>query len=143
MELKIKKFCELSTKELYEILRSRAEIFVVEQKMNCRDLDGDDFDALHCYFEQDEKVVAYLRAQKLENNEVKIGRVLTLTHGVGMGTHLLNKTFDELKRRFCVNKVVVHAQLRSKGFYDKLGFVATSEEFIEENVAHVKMEREI
>ena len=57
-----KKFCELSAAEVYEILKSRAEIFLLEQGIVCQDLDDVDYDSLHCFFWDGKRVTAYLRA---------------------------------------------------------------------------------
>ena len=62
MQFLTKEFNQLSTKELYEILKVRSEIFIVEQKMNCLDMDYVDYDCLHCYIMENENIVAYLRA---------------------------------------------------------------------------------
>ena len=45
-----KKFDELTTKELYEILKSRIEIFAMEQNIHYQDMDNIDYDSLHCFF---------------------------------------------------------------------------------------------
>ena len=55
-------FDELTTKELYEILKSRSQIFTIEQNIHCQDMDDIDYNSLHCYIMDDNKVVAYLRA---------------------------------------------------------------------------------
>ena len=68
MQFSAKEFKELTTKELYEILKLRSQIFIVEQKMNCLDMDGVDYNALHCFLLESEKIVAYLRAYKAKNN---------------------------------------------------------------------------
>ena len=62
MNLKAKFFEELTTIELYEILQSRALIFVVEQQCVYLDLDGIDYRSLHVFYEENGKVIAYLRA---------------------------------------------------------------------------------
>ena len=58
MELKIKFFDELTTRELYEIARARTEIFLMEQRIVCQDLDRVDYDSLHCFLEEDGKLLA-------------------------------------------------------------------------------------
>lgn len=85
MELKVKTFSGLTTVELYEILKARAEIFVVEQNCVYQDLDDRDQSSLHIFFEEDGRVKAYLRAFALDDRTVQIGRVLTLHHGTGLG----------------------------------------------------------
>ena len=56
--LKVKYFDELSTRELYEILRARAEVFAVEQNCVYQDLDGKDYKSLHVFFDRGESVTA-------------------------------------------------------------------------------------
>ena len=85
MRLVSKFFDELTTAELYEILKARAEIFVVEQNCVYQDLDGKDYNSLHVFYEEEEKVLAYLRAFRKDADTVQLGRVLTVQHGTGLG----------------------------------------------------------
>ena len=142
MEFKTKSFDELTTKELYEIARARAEIFLMEQKIICRDLDGVDYDSLHCFIEENGKVIAYLRAFRKpdEKDVAMVGRVLSLTHKIGLGKRLMCDSIPEVKRRLGAKKILIHSQKHAKGFYEKLGFCVTSDEFLEEGVVHVEME---
>ena len=142
MIFKTKSFDELTAKELYEIARARTEIFLMEQKIICRDLDGVDYDSLHCFIEEDGKVIAYLRAFKTpgDENAATVGRVLSLTHNIGLGKRLMLSSIPEIKRRLGAKKIVLHSQKHAKGFYEKLGFCVTSDEFLEEGVVHVEME---
>lgn len=145
MELKSKKFADLSSTEIYEILRARAQIFIVEQGMNCLDPDGDDYKALHIFLEENGRVAAYLRAFQDEQDKtaVKIGRVLTLSHGIGLGRKLIEKAIPELKKLFSAEKIVLHSQKTAIGFYEKLGFIPISDEFLEAGVWHISMELKI
>ena len=76
MEFISKTFPELSAKEIYEILKARMEVFLLEQNIVCLDIDGVDYDALHVFLWENDMVVAYLRAFRYDD-AVKIGRVLT------------------------------------------------------------------
>lgn len=143
MEFKVKTFDELTKKELYEILRARAEIFIVEKKMNCQDLDRIDFTCEHMYLEEKDEIVAYLRAFKKTDTSVKISRVLTLNHGNGSGKKLMENCILAIKERFGCEKIVLNAQKDAVGFYEKMGFIKTSDEFMEEGVPHFAMERRI
>lgn len=89
MKLVTKFFDELTTAELYELLKARAEIFVVEQNCVYQDLDDKDYDSLHVFYEESGKIVAYLRAFLKEKDIVQVGRVLTVKHGTGLGGKLL------------------------------------------------------
>ena len=140
-----KTFDKLSTSELYEIMKSRAEIFLLEQNIICQDLDDVDYKSLHCFFIDEKRVTGYLRAfmSDEENKTVTVGRVLTLRHRNGMGTELMNKSIEAIKKHFACEKITVHAQKQAVGFYEKIGFVTTSDEFLEEGVVHVTMEMNI
>lgn len=140
MQFKYKYFNELSVSELYEIVRARTEIFLLEQKIICQDFDGEDYNALHCFIEDNGKVVAYLRAYKIDKNIVKIGRVLTITHKIGLGKELMNKSMPIILEKFKGLKITLNAQSYAKGFYEKCGFKVVSNEFLEENIPHLKME---
>ena len=85
-------------------------------------------------------VRAYLRAFEVTPGVVKIGRVLTIEHGKGLGGELLRSALEEIRRRLRPEKIVVDAQCHAIGFYEKAGFVTCSEEFLEEGIRHVKME---
>ena len=145
MELTSKKFNELNTKELYEILKSRAEIFIIEQNIHYLDIDDIDYDSLHCFFMEDNRIVAYLRAfyQNDDKNIVKFGRVLTLKHGMGIGSDLIIQSLQVIKEKLKCKKVIVDAQKHAVGFYEKFGFVSISDDFLEEGVVHVAMELEL
>ena len=137
--LKVKFFDELTTRELYEILWARTEVFLMEQGIVCQDMDGVDYDSLHCFLEKDGKVLAYLRAYYAEDGSVKIGRVLSVTHGEGLGARLMREAIPEIKQRMRCRSIALHAQVQAQGFYEKLGFTVTSSVFLEENIPHVAM----
>lgn len=143
MEFCAKFFSELTLSELYEIVRARTEVFLMEQKIICRDFDGEDYNCLHCFITDNGKVLAYLRAFKKSNNTVKIGRVLSVKHGVGLGRELMQKSTLAIKDKFSCNKIVLHAQKHAQGFYEKLGYETTSPDFLEEGILHVAMEKNV
>ena len=140
MNFYAKRFEELSTRELYEILRSRAEIFVVEQKISYVDMDGIDYNCLHCFIEDEGRVTACLRAFYDKDGSVKIGRVITLAHGGGLGRKLMESSLKEIKSRMPTDLIYVNAQAHAVGFYEKLGFTVVSDVFYEENIPHYRME---
>lgn len=136
-------FSELSVDELYEILKSRAEVFLLEQKIICQDLDDKDRSSIHCFFTDKNRVVAYLRAFPSGDDSVTIGRVLTLEHGKGLGRELMKRSLEEIKNHFGNKKTLVHAQKQAEEFYAKMGFNAVSDEYLEEGIVHVTMEKNI
>lgn len=143
MKFVAKSFEELSKEELYGILKARCEIFIVERGMRCQDMDEMDQAARHFYLEEGGKILAYLRAFCDESKgAVKIGRVLTITHGLGLGAELMSKAIADIKVTMNCSEIYVDSQKHAVGFYEKMGFKAVSDEFLEEGVLHVRMELE-
>ena len=142
MKVTIKKFEELTTTELYEILKARAEIFIMEQNINYQDMDDIDYMSLHCFIKEGDRVIAYLRGfyKDEERTVVKIGRVLTLEHGKGTGRILLEESLQAIKEKLPCDLIYIEAQTHAVGFYEKFGFLVTSGEFMEEGILHVAME---
>ena len=140
MKLISKFFDELNTKELYELLKARAEIFVVEQNCVYQDLDDKDYQSLHVFFEESGRVEAYLRAFVKAEGVVQVGRVLTLEHGKGLGGKLLKAGLKEVKEKFNPEKIFIEAQCYATGYYEREGFRICSKEFLEDGIPHVEME---
>lgn len=143
MKFKYKFFDELTARELYEIIRAREDIFLLEQKIVCQDLDRIDYDSLHCYIEEGGRVMAYLRCYKTENGDIKPGRVLTAEHGQGLGARLMREALPVIKEIFNTNTLIIHSQKHAQGFYEKFGFCAAGDDFIEEGVLHTAMRLEL
>lgn len=101
MEIYIKRFEELSSEELYEIIKIRVAIFCLEQNCLYQDLDDKDKNAYHVYIKENDKIKAYLRVldKGISFDEISIGRVLTTERGVGFGNIIYKKAYESLKRR--------------------------------------------
>ena len=138
-----KSFDELTARDISEILKARAAVFVVEQKIVYQDMDDIDYDSLHVFWQEDGKVTAYLRAFETEPGVVRMGRVLTLQHGRGLGGRLLSFALQEIRQRYSPKLIAIDSQCHAIGFYEKAGFRGCSEEFLEEGIMHVKMELEL
>ena len=141
MKLSIKRFEELSVNELYDILKLRVDIFVVEQNCPYYDLDDLDQDAIHVFIEEDGIIQAYLRVmdRNVESEYVSIGRVVNRSHGKGYGRKIMQEGIKVAKERYNADKIYVEAQLYAKGFYEKFGFKQISEEFILDDIPHIRM----
>lgn len=145
-------FDELTLTELYEILKSRQEVFVTEQKITCVDADDIDYRSLHCFFMDGGRVTAYLRAfydgekdapENQDRKTVRIGRVLTLRHGKGLGRKLMEESLAVIQERLPCGRFVMDAQKYAQGFYEKFGFRQVSGEYLEEGIVHIDMERAV
>jgi len=141
MKIHIKIFNHLTTVELYEILKARAEVFVVEQNCVYQDLDEKDKKACHVWIEGDGHIKAYLRVLErgVTFEEVSIGRVLTTERGKGYGNEILKAGIDVAKDRFQAEAIRIEAQCYAKGYYEKHGFRQCSEEFLEDGIPHIQM----
>ena len=142
MDFVAKYFDELNVRQVYEILRSRTEIFSLEQNIMYQDMDRIDYICRHCFFETDEGVTAYLRAFYADETRevVKIGRVLTLDHGKGVGRLLLENSINDINSNMKCKKIILNAQKHAIAFYEKFGFTVVGEEFVEEGIIHAPME---
>lgn len=145
MELVIKKFNELTNKELYELLKTRFKIFVEEQKCIYPDLDDIDYISTHIFFKDEQGIVqAYLRLFTLDDPTcMHIGRVVTLVHGQGLGGKILHIGVEEAKKNTNIKSIYLEAQTYALGYYEKEGFKVISDEFILDGIPHKKMLLEI
>lgn len=139
MELVVKHFDQLNTEELYEILKIRTAVFVVEQNCPYLEVDGQDQQACHVFLRDESGIRAYLRILPKEEGVVQIGRVLTVNRGVGLGGEVLRAGLETVRQMEGVESVYIEAQTYAIGFYDREGFVVTSEEFLEDGIPHVQM----
>ncbi|MBQ8195582.1 MAG: GNAT family N-acetyltransferase, partial [Oscillospiraceae bacterium] len=135
---------ELTTMELYRILRARAEIFVVEQDCVYQDLDNKDLNAWHVWYEDEDGVAAYCRVLDKGvsyENEGSIGRVITVKRGTGLGYKVMMEGIRIAEEKFGQTSLRISAQQYAQGFYEKCGFVRVSEPYLEDDIPHVQMVR--
>lgn len=146
IQWKIKAFENLSVNELYDILRLRSEIFVVEQNCVYLDLDGKDKLALHLFGEFNGKIVAYARLFKagISFDNSSIGRVTVDANyrDRKWGHDLMRESIAGIKAHFGESKITIGAQLYLKNFYESHGFVQTSEMYLEDDIPHIEMKKE-
>ena len=143
ISLKTKTFDELSTQELYQILRLRSEVFVVEQNCVYQDIDNKDQKALHLFGIVEGEIIAYSRLFKPGDyfEFSSIGRVVVAEkhRDKNFGHELIDQSILEINRRFNVQNITISAQLYLKKFYESHGFVATSETYLEDDIPHIEM----
>ena len=138
----IKSFSQLSADEIFEILRTRIEIFVVEQTCPYQEADETDRHSLHIFSRDSHgRVTSYLRLFRKDEDTVQMGRVLTLKHGEGLGGKLLKEGIRAAEELMHAKKIFIEAQCYAAGFYEKEGFHIISDEFLEDGIPHVAMER--
>lgn len=141
MRLYRKSFSELTTDELYRILKLRVTIFVVEQNCPYMELDDLDRDAVHVWLEDENGIQAYLRVldRGAESEYVSIGRVIAVRRRCGLGSRILAEGIRAAKECFRADSIYLEAQVYAKELYEKQGFQPISEEFLLDGIPHVKM----
>ena len=141
METFVKRFDELTVDELYEILKLRADVFVIEQQCIYPDIDQKDRKSLHVFVKDQNEIVAYLRVLEkgISFDEVGIGRVISKYRRKGLGTVVLKAGIQAAKEIYHADEIIIEAQTYAKSFYELQGFVQCSEEFLEDGIPHIKM----
>jgi ElaA protein len=136
-----KSFRELTVDELYELLRVRSEVFVVEQNCVYQDLDGDDQNSIHLWLTVADKVVALARVCPAGTHmqEISIGRVITTERGKGYGKQMMLHAIETAKKHFNAKQIDIEAQEYAKRFYESVGFRQSSDTFMLDDIPHIKM----
>ena len=131
---------DLDATTLYNILRLRVDVFVVEQECVYPELDGRDLEpgARQLWVEADGAVIATLRVLD-DGAELRIGRVATApsARSGGHGRRLMERALELAGDR----DVVLDAQSYLQGWYERFGFVRVGDEFVEDGIPHVPMRR--
>jgi len=136
-----KSFGELTVDELYELLRVRSEVFVVEQNCAYQDMDGDDQPSIHLWLTDNDKVVALARVCPAGTHlkEISIGRVITTERGKGYGKQIMLHAIDAAIEHFGATLIDIEAQEYARGFYESVGFKQSSGTFMLDGIPHIKM----
>ncbi len=143
IRFEIKSFKELSTTELYKILRLRAEVFIVEQACPYQDVDDKDQKAIHLIGYKENEIVAYTRifgaGDYFEN--VSMGRVVVSEkeRKFGYGHDLIKESIAVIEKKFKTRTIKISAQTYLKKFYESHGFEQVGEEYLEDDIPHIGM----
>ena len=143
MKINVYKYQDLGKDKLYEMLKLRSEVFVVEQNCAYQDLDNKDQKALHLIVEENDKIIGYTRIFKSGHfyKNSSIGRVLVKKEyrGKDLGKIIMNKSIEQIKKDSSEKKIEISAQKYLLKFYFDFGFKKIGEEYLEDNILHVKM----
>jgi len=143
MKIIVKRFKELSVEEIYQILKVRADVFIVEQKCIYKDIDGKDEKAIHVLGKENNEIIAYTRI--LQNDEQykfpSISRVVVKKKNRGnkRGKEIMKETIKYIVEELKEKTIVLAAQKYLEKFYRELGFIAEGEEYLEDEIPHQKM----
>ena len=122
MYFEIKMFNELTIDEMYEIAKSRFEVFVCEQEITDeQDFDDKDKVSCHVMLKDEGRIIAYSRIvpKKVAYENISIGRVLVLKgyRRKGIAQKMMKSALEFIKNNLNENVVVLSAQEYAKEMY--------------------------
>lgn len=139
------RFEQLTTHQLYDLLKLRSEVFGVEQNCVYPDLDDHDRaqDVFHLLGYINDELVAYLRllAPGVTYDNVSIGRVVVTPsqRKHGLGHQLLRQGLAHAEAIWPQRLIEIGAQQYLVDFYRSHGFTQTSAMYLEDGIPHVDM----
>jgi len=143
LEFKIKTYQQLTKEELYEILRLRAEVFIVEQNCVYQDIDNKDQKAIHVLGYKNNKLIAYTRIFKSGDyfKNASIGRVLVVEseRNNQYGFTLIKTSITLINKHFNEFIIEISAQEHLEKFYNTLEFTKFGNSYLEDGIPHIKM----
>ena len=147
LDWQFKTFEALSNEELYQLLRLRNEVFVVEQKCLFQDMDNKDQLCHH--------LSGYLNGQILAHSRIvpagisyeypSIGRIVVASEGrgMGLGVELLNVSIEKLELLYGKSVIRIGAQLYLKKFYESFHFRQSGDIYLDDGIEHIEMTRPV
>lgn len=142
----IKPFGSLTPYELYDIIRLRNEVFVVEQNCVFQDADNRDQHCHHLMLWDNDTLMAYARLvpKGLTYEQMSIGRIISSPayRKTGAGKLLVANAIETCYELFGKGPIKIGAQLYLQKFYESFGFVQTSDIYDEDGIDHIEMIKE-
>jgi ElaA protein len=137
-------FHQLSIDQLYQIMKLRQDIFVVEQTCPYPDMDGLDPQCKHLFAIENDQVIATTRLLPkglAHPDYAAIGRVVIAEQARGrqLGYELMQRSIDAIRDEHPKVTIKIGAQQHLEGFYNKLGFNTISEMYLEDDIPHIDM----
>ena len=144
-------FDELSARHVHSLLMLRQQIFIIEQTCIFPDIDGLDPLCRHiiAYDGDDVLAAARIMAPGIDSDHAEqgdrpaIGRVVNSERlrGQGIGREVMRRSIEACARDFPGKPIYLNAQLYLQAFYESLGFVQFGDEYEEDGIPHISMER--
>jgi len=135
---------EMDSLTLFEVLRLRQTIFVLEQQCLYPDIDELDKQAIHLLgFDSTQQLIAYLRilAPGVHYPEPAIGRVLVAeaARGTGLGRALIGEGVQLAQQHFPDSNIRISAQSHLVALYEDAGFTSVGDAYLEDGIPHQEM----
>ena len=145
MEKVIKKFDELTLNELYDILKLRVDIFVVEQNCPYGELDNKDKESIHVFYRENGEITAYLRIipKFLSYESVSMGRICVKQEfrSRKLGREIVKDAINYIEKDLKEYIITIGAQEYLKDFYVSFDFKPVSDIYDEDGIKHLDMQR--
>ena len=135
----------LSVLELFEIIKARESVFVVEQQCPYQETDDMDLYSWHLAVSLNDELVAYARVVDpgVKYSQPSIGRIMTLEkfRHLKIGRSLMNEAIRFTEQKFPEMSIKIGAQVYLQSFYESLWFDAVSDPYDDEGILHLDMLR--
>lgn len=143
MHIQIYTFPALNVSLLYQILRLRQQVFIVEQQSIYDDIDGKDERGKHICVSENEELLGYLRFTEMSTNRFKIERVVVIkaARGKGVFRALMQAAINECEQMSDHPKLFLSSQLSVVGLYESWGFEAVGEPYDDAGILHIDMQK--
>ncbi|MBO6623126.1 MAG: GNAT family N-acetyltransferase [Balneola sp.] len=140
----ISSFDELTNVQLYDLLKLRQDVFIIEQNCIYPDIDGYDKKASHLLIYEHDELAAYSRifAPDIKYNaETSIGRIIVSPkkRGGSLGKTLIEKSINYCITKYPKSDIRIEAQAKLKNYYSKFGFIGDSDVYLVDGIDHVQM----
>ena len=131
---------------LYDVLRLRSEVFVVEQNCAYQDIDRQDVDAYHLLgYNEAGELAAYARLFDTGKcyEEASIGRVIVAApfRQYGLGRELMRQALLHSDSLFGPQPNKIGAQQHLEAFYNGFGYEQCGPMYLEDGIPHIPMRR--
>jgi len=142
---KCKSFAELNTQQLFDLIKLRIDIFIVEQTCAYSELDEKDRDknTLHLMGSDEDKLIccARLLAPGTSYPDTSIGRfaVAESYRQQGIGDALMSQCLQQISHAWPEHNIRISAQQYLSAFYSGFGFTQTSDMYLEDGIPHIEM----
>lgn len=135
----------LTSLELFEIIKAREAVFVVEQQCTYQETDDMDLQSWHLVVSVDTQLVAYARVVDPKNKyeQPSIGRIMTLSkfRKMKIGRSLINEAIRFTEQQFPKMGIKIGAQGHLQNFYKSFGFETVGELYDDHGIPHIDMVR--
>lgn len=137
------RFDELSAGQLYDFLKLRVDVFVVEQDCPYPELDNLDQASIHLAYSEEDRTLAYARLVPagVKYGVPSIGRVLVHqeARNRGLAKQLMEHAIDYILNEWQADEIQLQGQVYLQKFYESFGFMPISEPYDEDGIPHIDM----